>query len=494
MADIRDSINQREAYRKHPFPIPLEMVFVNEYTHINREMFIRYYTNRFSDDLKQYYDITMDFGDKTYPFVLNMACFNMSNTRRLSMQWDNLSHFYMFSVSVYFMSLCTQVIGKLFGWHQMENFMRASGWPMLNCGMGGLMHPIQVIFESELYPQRVDVRYFEILHTAEDYLIEDFLDFLKGNAANLNTVAYKKLCDDIRDIDTVAHEIKAQTNLFECWIGDPDTKYPGSYVKYPDVRNNPDKINKDISSYLSQYEEDVPDWLRNYKTGSAVSFSDIMSGRVGYYPGSGFDGTLMKIANRSRAVHSYLYVDYGISKKDLTDHLANPYSIRGYHSIGRIEWNEKDMMPNGQYPLNVSKNPLYNQNPNWFVDPNEKPYCFTEIMERDSDKDDAWGAERFAITFLFADGIVTYYQLFCMEYKKAPWILLLQDHGTGGNYDCYGKGGILDAIITKNDVRPDFVLCADNTHIWDGYAKVKNLPPVFGGMHRHPRRLYKDAK
>ena len=214
-----------------------------------------------------------------------------------------------------------------------------------------------------------------------------------------------------------------------------------------------------------------------------------MAGRVAFHPGSGFDGTLIKVGNISRAVHSYLYVDYGVGKDEMINHLAKPNSIYGYHSIGRIEWSEKDILPNGEYQRNVHKEPRTPFRGPFKSD--EKPYCFTEIMERNSDKDEAFGARRFAITFLFADGIATYYQLFCMEYKKAPWIFLLQDHGFGGNYDQFGEGGLLDAIITKNGIRPQHVICADNTRIWNGY-KETGLPPIDDGKH-HPRRLYKKC-
>ena len=249
-----------------------------------------------------------------------------------------------------------------------------------------------------------------------------------------------------------------------------------------------------VSSYLSKYEEDVPLWLQNYKRGGNVSFEDIMSSKVGYYPGSGYDGTLMRVGNKSCSVHSFIYVDYGLSKKDLINHLALPNSIRGYHSIGRVEWEESDILPNGQYAPNVFKKPLYFADPNCFVDKNEKPYCFTEILERDEDRDAAWGARRFCITFLFADGITSYYQIFCKEYCKAPWLLLLQDHGFGGNYDRFGKGGILDAIVMKNGIRPEYVLCADNTRIWDGYEMIADLPEDRGGMHLTPRRLYRNIR
>lgn len=451
-----------------------------------QDRFISYYTRKFSSDLKSFYDIRGDFGDRTYPFVLSMTCNDFSNPHRRSMKWENKDHFNMFSVSVFFTSMCSQVIGHLYGWFQMENFMRASGWPMLNCGMGGLMHPINVICESDLDPKEDKDGYFDILHAASKYLEADFLDFFSGHAANLNSRAYRELCEVVIPSE-IAAEFQTQVSLYEAFIGNPEVRYKGTYVKYPEIRNHPQDINKDASSYLSQFEEEMPEWLWEYKKGMPVSFSDIMAGRVAYYPGSGFDGDLIKVSNRSRAVHSYLYVDYGLGKEELILHLSEPNSIYGYHSIGRIEWSEKDLMPNGQYPLNVSKAPRTPFRKPFKSD--EQPYCFTEIMERNPDKGEDFGAKRFAITFLFADGIATYYQLFCMEYKKAPWIFLLQDHGFGGNYDKFGKGGLLDAIITKNGISPQYVICASNTHIWTGYKEITELPPINDS--RRLRRLYR---
>lgn len=57
----------------------------------------------------------------------------------------------------------------------------------------------------------------------------------------------------------------------------------------------------------------MPQWLRDYSNGADVTFTDVMSGRVGYYPDSGLDGSMIVVGNRSHALHSYRYVDYGIS-------------------------------------------------------------------------------------------------------------------------------------------------------------------------------------
>ena len=228
-------------------------------------------------------------------------------------------------------------------------------------------------------------------------------------------------------------------------------------------------IMKYVTDYLNNYCEEEPAWIGRYLHGEQITFKDIMSSRMAYYPGSGYDGMLMKVGNMSHSVHSFLYVDYGISRKDLENHLAQRNSIRGYHPIGRIEWTEADIMPNGQYPMNIQKKPMFFE-PNTFVDPR--------------------GAEHFVVTFLFADGIATYYQLFVREYAKAPWIFLLQDHGFGCNYDRFGRGGILDSIIAESGICPPFVLCGENTRIWKGYTKAPRVLPICDGFH-HRRNLFK---
>lgn len=85
--------------------------------------------------------------------------------------------------------------------------------------------------------------------------------------------------------------------------------------------------------------------------------------------------------------------------------------------IGRIDFSEEDMYPHGHHQLDVDID-LSGRISSMIPDAN--PYCFMEILERNADKNDSWGAERLAVTFLFADGIMTYYDLFSREYGKAP--------------------------------------------------------------------------
>ena len=57
---------------------------------------------------------------------------------------------------------------------------------------------------------------------------------------------------------------------------------------------------------------------------------------------------------------------------------------------------------------------------------------------------------------------------------KVLWIFLLQNHGFGCNYNRFGKDGYLDAISRESNIRSEFVFCATNTQIWDGYSRVED--------------------
>ena len=244
-----------------------------------------------------------------------------------------------------------------------------------------------------------------------------------------------------------------------------------------------------MSNYLKNWREDMPSWLASYHPGDHVAFSDIMSGRVGYYPGSLFDGCLIKTANKGHCVHTFLYVDYGVTRERVEHELGKDNALIGYHSIGRVELPYDEILPMGgfQVPLGF----IHRVRSRMYVRDGVRPFCIMEIYERNDDKNDSWGAKRLALVYLFADGISTYYQLFVMKYKKAPWLFLLQDHGLGGNYDKYGKGGILDGIIQRYNVLPDFVIRdVRSTQMWDGYCPIEGVKAVIGGMHKNPRELY----
>ena len=232
----------------------------------------------------------------------------------------------------------------------------------------------------------------------------------------------------------------------------------------------------EMVSFLSNYREETPAWIESYLRGEQITFKDIMSSRVAYYPGYCqrciCDGTLIKVGNKSHSVHSFLYVDH-IGRKELEEQIAKEGSFRGYHPVGQIEWQESDIMPSA--PQRLYKYIPNNQ---------EMPYCFSMIMERDEDKDDTWGAEYFVVTFLFGSFDDTYCSIFKREYSKAAWLFLLNERYIRYNYE---------RTIQSRHGYPQFVIFDKNANIGEGYEKVENVSPVFGEFRRR-RDLYRYSE
>lgn len=249
----------------------------------------------------------------------------------------------------------------------------------------------------------------------------------------------------------------------------------------------------EMYEYLKQYQEEVPEWLVNYKPGDDFNFEDIIKGRLAYYPGFGYDGMMLTVGNKSHAVHSFVHTDYMNTRDNIERQINN---VRGYHVIGRKEWNIEEVLPLPEEGTNYrhAYNKMIERAGDWIKRwTDDTPYLITHIMERDSDREDEYGATRFVITTANIDGFVLYLLLFMEKRKKAPWLFLLQDHGLGGNHNRFGKGGWMEYSMKAAGKWPRFVISDNNygTHIWDGYTKIRKAHPVTGGMHHNLRYLWK---
>jgi hypothetical protein len=244
-----------------------------------------------------------------------------------------------------------------------------------------------------------------------------------------------------------------------------------------------------IKNYLSQSKESMPEWLANYTIGNSFDIKVFLNHRVVFYPGAGTDGHPVKLFGSSHSAHSFVYADYGLERSEIERNLDHgQHGFLGYHSLSRINLEKRDITPSGctfhlreasidyRFAREMMKN----------------PYGFLEILERDKSLTDEYGPSRLAILFLGADGIATYDAIFCQnnDYSKAPFAILIQDHGWGGNYTRFDQGGLLEkvAIITKR--LPEYLLIAHNSKPWSGYTMI-NEPGDRGGMHNSLRFLWK---
>lgn len=240
--------------------------------------------------------------------------------------------------------------------------------------------------------------------------------------------------------------------------------------------------------YLGQNSEPIPTWLKQFEKGDTFNPDNFFSSRVVFYPGSGVDGQPVKLFGSTHSNHCFVYSDYGITENALGDELDDPeHGFHGYHSFARNRLSEKDLAPDGWQPhVDPTYTPPHGQG---FI--NTSPFGFLEILERDQQFDDNHGPSRLAILFLGADGIATYDALFCQGNDiNPPFATVLQDHGFGGNYDRFGRDGLMESIATNCGIFPKMILVAKHTDAWHGYEQIPNVKPDTGGMHGNQRYLY----
>ncbi len=235
-------------------------------------------------------------------------------------------------------------------------------------------------------------------------------------------------------------------------------------------------------------------WIIEWQPGSQWDAEAFFNSRTVFYPGSGFDGQPVATFNGTSQISQFigkvscfLYVDYGISQEAVEAELAHPErGFRGYHRIDRVRLSQRDLCPRGwQAHLHPPHAPATARSA-------IEPYAFLDILERDEEVGSTHGQERIAVLFLAADGIAAFDALYCQDRynRPAPLCVVLQDHGFGGNYDSFGGGGLLSQLAHQTSRLPNYLLVADHTPPWHGYAQCSSVSAVIGGQHGNVRRLY----
>jgi hypothetical protein len=244
-----------------------------------------------------------------------------------------------------------------------------------------------------------------------------------------------------------------------------------------------------LYEYLLQLREHMPPWLAGFTNGDAFRREQFFGSRLVYYPGSGTDGHPVKLFGSTHSAHCFVYADYGKPKFAVEAELEHPmHRFQGYHTLSRLPLAANDLTPGGWAPnfggLEADR---------CFAD--VAPFAFVELLERDQDRDEGHGARRLAILFLGADGIAAYDALFCQQNGPSrPFAILLQDHGFGGNYGPFGRGGLLEGIARRCHAVPQWLLVAENTQPWEGFERVPEVDGDPGGMHNTLRFLYQQAQ
>lgn len=170
--------------------------------------------------------------------------------------------------------------------------------------------------------------------------------------------------------------------------------------------------------------------------------------------------------------------DYWLTRDDVFESLGRQ-PIAGYKRIGVVTVELADLVPRGFRPhLDYRRREV----PFAEVD----PWAAFVVFERERDHSNGHGAARIGVLFVGADAIETFDALYCQETPEAaesdrgaPFGLLLQDHGFGGNWTAFGRGSVLEWLAIAADALPLWTLVgATGTEPWRGYEPATELPHV----------------
>jgi hypothetical protein len=252
-------------------------------------------------------------------------------------------------------------------------------------------------------------------------------------------------------------------------------------------------VTLEIRGMTMKTHEPLPQWLRDISATDPFPRQQFFATPMLFYPGSGADGSPIAFFNQRHEIHCAVYADYGIPLSELKAMLEDPVNrFRGYEMIVQQKLQERDWVPTGWQPREDIR---ARSNTSRHLQGALEPFGYFVVFQRQADFGPEHGAERFALLFLGADGIATYDALWCQaERPDPPQIVVIQDHGSGMNYDRFGNRGLLHKIASEARALPRHLFVAGNSKPWDGY--VVNDPEISsrGGMHGHLRVLWTRAE
>ncbi len=241
---------------------------------------------------------------------------------------------------------------------------------------------------------------------------------------------------------------------------------------------------------LKAEAEPTPAWLMACGPEDPFPREEFFSSRVVYYPGSGDDGHSLKIFGGSHAAHCFVFADYmqgaDVYKAQLLDngHRGHP---KGYQTKVVKDLTERTLAPRGWKPhLRFDSNHPFAK-----TQPKGGPFALWSLLERMEGFTDEHGPQRLALLVIGGEAVATYDALFCQVGSVAPYAVLLQDHGFGGNWTRFGGPDSPLFQLAAAHGLPEWTFIGDTsgTAPWPSYHVVSG--PDQGGMHNVPRRLYR---
>lgn len=271
-----------------------------------------------------------------------------------------------------------------------------------------------------------------------------------------------------------------------------------------------------IVTCVKSLRTEMPTWLEKPRDQLDFSVDNLrcfLDSRSLFYGGAGLDGSPLRLFNKPHAVHCHLHADYDsaegfvspyrvsssiVPKTNNLDEIWRP-AFRGYWPICNevispdqflVTANSLHKLPHS-VPIASSHDVTFRQTvsqltrspfPEDFTEENYLWWGFNwpgpklaggvwAIMERDPRLDDSHGPERFAFLHVTAEAFWIYWFIYG-RYRIAPFALVLQDHGFGGNFSKFGGSKSVLLALTRLTGLPPWILREKYTQRWPGYRTL----------------------
>lgn len=236
-----------------------------------------------------------------------------------------------------------------------------------------------------------------------------------------------------------------------------------------------------IIDKLSKLPEELPNWLREFSP--SFNQENFFASRTLYYPGSRFDGHPIRICSMAHAVHTFVYVDDGVSAEDIVNRL---YRFQPHYNIEHLENLDEEQLvgPNGWMPPHGNLAD-YDEIEGTF------PYYLYVVLCRNPGFDRKRGPKKLAILFIGRNGFETFDILYCNnDVIRPPYLIFVEDYGTEGNYFSFGNEDLLHKYARWYGALPELLLVGERSIAWDGYqcTGACELPGADGTMHKNRLR------
>ena len=192
-------------------------------------------------------------------------------------------------------------------------------------------------------------------------------------------------------------------------------------------------------------------------------------GKILYYPGAFSDFGPMTFFFENSSIDTVIYTDYGITRERIKERIQNYINDFKY-----------------QDPIIITPN-VFNKN------------SWDEFWPEQTNegKSNAFGLEynflvnndkKCRFIYLATEAIKTYSIL--LECNLVPAVIVLQDHGMGGNWTYFGGDSPLYRLAVNNLPKYIFLEPNSNTKPWKSYSKITKAFNLPGALHNNRRALY----